>query len=233
MSQYSIASWNIRKAVGLDWRRNADRIVQVLEEIRADIVILQEADKRLGQRQGVLPLDRLKNEHGYDLAPFAENTVSHGWHGNAVLYGPRISLKNAKRLPIPSLEPRGCVSAHLETDSGHSLEVIGVHLGLTSKAREQQIGYIRQYGENLSAQTPLLVGGDFNEWRQAKKIRAKFGPDYEVISPGPSFHTANPKIALDHFVYKGDLRIHETGVHKTPLTRKASDHLPITMNFEL
>ena len=129
----------------------------------------KKADKRLGQRHGVLPLDRLKNDHGYDLAPFAENTVSHGWHGNAVLYGPRISLKNAKRLPIPSLEPRGCVSAHLETDSGHSLEVIGVHLGLTSKAREQQIGYIRHYGENMSAQTPLLVGGDFNEWRQAKK----------------------------------------------------------------
>ena len=40
-----IASYNIRKAVGLDWRRDAIRILDVLEEINADVVVLQEADR--------------------------------------------------------------------------------------------------------------------------------------------------------------------------------------------
>ena len=52
-----IASYNIRKAVGLDWRRDPDRIVDVLAEIDADVVVLQEADRRIGARAGVLPLD--------------------------------------------------------------------------------------------------------------------------------------------------------------------------------
>ena len=51
-----IASYNIRKAVGLDWRRNPGRIVDVLAEIDADVVVLQEADKRVGARAGVLPV---------------------------------------------------------------------------------------------------------------------------------------------------------------------------------
>ncbi|MEL7014297.1 MAG: endonuclease/exonuclease/phosphatase family protein, partial [Pseudomonadota bacterium] len=47
-----VTSYNIRKAVGLDWRRDAGRIVDVLGEIDADVVVLQEADKRLGARAG-------------------------------------------------------------------------------------------------------------------------------------------------------------------------------------
>lgn len=60
-----VASYNIRKAVGLDWRRDPDRIVDVLAEINADIIVLQEADRRVGTRAGVLPLDRLETEFDY------------------------------------------------------------------------------------------------------------------------------------------------------------------------
>ena len=45
----------VRKAVGLDWRRDPRRIIRVLEALDADIVALQEADKRLGSRPAVLP----------------------------------------------------------------------------------------------------------------------------------------------------------------------------------
>lgn len=51
-----VASYNIRKAVGLDWRRDTHRIADVLAEVDADVIALQEADKRLGARAGVLPL---------------------------------------------------------------------------------------------------------------------------------------------------------------------------------
>ena len=79
-----VASYNIRKAVGLDWRRDPDRIVDVLGEIDADVVVLQEADKRIGARAGVLPLDRLKTELGLTPSDVSQRPLSHGWHGNAI-----------------------------------------------------------------------------------------------------------------------------------------------------
>ena len=45
-----VASYNMRKAIGTDRRRNPERILQVLREIDADIIALQEADRRFGTR---------------------------------------------------------------------------------------------------------------------------------------------------------------------------------------
>ena len=51
----TFASYNVHKAVGVDRRRDPDRIISVLREIDADIIALQEADLRLGDRASVLP----------------------------------------------------------------------------------------------------------------------------------------------------------------------------------
>lgn len=54
-----IASDNIRKAVGLSWRRDPDRIMQVLNEIDVDVVALQEAVKRTGASHLVVIVGKL------------------------------------------------------------------------------------------------------------------------------------------------------------------------------
>ena len=54
-STLRIASYNIQKCVGLDFRRQPQRILQVIESMQADIVVLQEADKRLPPRPAALP----------------------------------------------------------------------------------------------------------------------------------------------------------------------------------
>ena len=58
--QLTFASYNIHKAVGLDRRRDPDRIIAVLNELDADVVALQEADRRVGRRESVLPLEHLE-----------------------------------------------------------------------------------------------------------------------------------------------------------------------------
>jgi len=50
-----VASYNIHKAVGTDRLRKPDRIIEVLNEIDADVVALQEADRRFGRRIAVIP----------------------------------------------------------------------------------------------------------------------------------------------------------------------------------
>ena len=50
--ELKFASYNIHKAVGTDGRRDPDRILSVLHELGADVVALQEVDRRFGRRTG-------------------------------------------------------------------------------------------------------------------------------------------------------------------------------------
>ena len=220
-----VVSYNIRKAVGLDWRRDPHRIVDVLAEIDADVVVLQEADKRIGGRDGVLPLDRLRAELDLLCADVSIRPLSHGWHGNAILLKNRFADHTTRRIDLPSMEPRGAVSLCLHHPQ---IEIIGVHLGLTTGMRRKQILALQ---DQLHDQDhPVLLAGDFNEWNAN---RIAFKEPATVVSPGPSFHAVRPKISLDRFVLSSGLRMVSSHVHHSALSRRSSDHLPIVIDFEL
>lgn len=220
-----VASYNIRKAVGLDWRRDPHRIVDVLAEIDADVVVLQEADKRIGGRNGVLPLDRLETELGLTCADVSIRPLSHGWHGNAILVKTRFTDHTARCIDLPSIEPRGAVSVRLHDPQ---IEIIGVHLGLTTGMRHKQILALQH--EMHRQDHPVLLAGDFNEWN-AKRIA--FKEPASVVSPGPSFHSARAKISLDRFVLSSGLHMVSSHVHHSALSRRSSDHLPIVIDLKL
>lgn len=219
------ASYNIRKAVGLDWRRDPNRIVDVLAEIDADIIVLQEADRRLGTRAGVLPLDRLQDELGYVLPDVTERPLSHGWHGNAVLLRNRFKGFQTSKLDLPTVEPRGAVSIQLQDPA---FEIVGAHLGLTPGMRRRQMAALEAHLR--TREHPVLLAGDFNE-RHAGKLL--FQEPSLVISPGPSFHSARPAVALDRFVLSPGLIPVRSFVHNSPLAARASDHLPVVLDFEI
>ncbi len=217
----------MRKAVGLDWKRKPERIVKILSEINADLIILQEADKRLKPRPGVLPIHQL-HQLGYKIAPLAQNPNSHGWHGNSILYRSHYSIESTHCLEVPHLEPRGSVAAIVNIPEMGKISIIGVHLGLTSKQRSKQLQFIDNHVQANWGNVPVVIGGDFNEWRP-ETIKQALGKQYELVTPGPSFHSLKPKVALDHFAIRGNLQITSSHVHVSPLSRKASDHLPIVL----
>ncbi|SLN11741.1 hypothetical protein ROA7450_00110 [Roseovarius albus] len=220
-----IASYNIRKAVGLDWRRDPERVVDVLAEIKADVVVLQEADKRIGTRAGVLPLERMSQELGYELTEVATRPQSHGWHGNAVFYRSGLRAAETTRLDVPSVEPRGVVAIEFDTPA---FTVYGVHLGLTPGMRRKQMATIAAHA--LQTEMPVIVAGDFNEWKTNLGL---FAENFDIITPGPSFHASRPSAVLDRFALRGLVRCTRSWVHKSNNARYASDHLPIVMEFEL
>lgn len=224
-----VASYNIRKAVGLDWKRDADRIMRVLHEIDADVVVLQEADKRIGQRAGVLSIEQMQKELGYGLADLSVRPKSHGWHGNAILYRTgTMHLNIAKRLELPTLEPRGAVSAVL---SKPKIEVVGVHLGLTRRTRLKQLLALKKHID--TADHPVLIAGDFNAWRYDAGVADALGAGYQMIIPGNSFHAARPVAALDRFVLKGAVDHLRCHVHHSLSAARASDHLPIVIDLDV
>ena len=55
MTTLRLASYNLQKCVGLDLRRRPDRTLGVINDLKASVVVLQEADKRLPPRPAALP----------------------------------------------------------------------------------------------------------------------------------------------------------------------------------
>lgn len=217
-----VASYNIRKCVGLDWRRDPFRIARVIAELDADIVALQESDKRLGPRPASMPPEAVA-ETG--LVPVrVENGPSLGWHGNAILARPGWPARLTHRLDLPGLEPRGALVAEIATPDGPVL-FIATHLGLDRRSRGRQVKAILDVaGPGRLART--IIVGDMNEWSDMRGL-APLERDLDLIAPGPSFHAARPIARLDRIAIGRGWRLRCSGVGRTPLARRASDHLPI------
>ena len=131
-------------------RRDPDRIMAVLHELGADVIALQECDRRLGRREPVLPRTLLEEQH-WQIAPVAVRPASMGWHGNGLLVRRGIGLVAAEPISLPTLEPRGAIMAELELD-GRRLRTVGMHLDLSGLRRRHQIrsvlGHLDQAGGN-------------------------------------------------------------------------------------
>ena len=124
----TVASYNMRKAIGTDRRRLHGRVLDVINEIDADVIALQEADRRFGGRGSAVPHDLISGKSGYKPVVFG---VSHsrllqripyghhaerllkletrniGWHGNALLVKNEVDILDFAILDLPMLEPRG------------------------------------------------------------------------------------------------------------------------------
>ncbi len=228
--QIRIASYNVRKCIGLDRRRRPDRTLEVINAIDADIVVLQEADRRLGRRPSAIPKRMLRHHSYYVPVSLATNNVSLGWHGNAILVRPSIKIITSERLDIPSFEPRGAVLAELETGAG-KLRIVGLHLGLMRRHRRRQLAVLMKL---LAARPkmPTVIAGDFNEWAHTRGLEP-LRDQFEVHAPGKSYHASRQVAALDRIAVNARCEIVQTHVHKFGAARRASDHLPIWADLEL
>ena len=214
-----VASYNIRKAMGLDRRRDPARILKVLNRIGADVVMLQEADLRLGPRPTAIPRFLIEQETDYEVADVSVNDVSIGWHGNAMLVRKGLQRGGVRRLELPGLEPRGAVLVEVE-----GISFVGAHLGLMRRFRLLQMTAIREHLSGI--ETTAFIAGDFNEWSDVRGYEP-WENDFKLVLPGRSYHAARPVAALDGFAYGNALRIERMGVMREGPARVASDHLPI------
>ena len=219
-----VASYNLHKCVGLDRRRDPHRVARVLAGLGADVIAVQEIDKRLPPRPTSLPREVIEREAGLSPAPVADTRVSLGWHGNGLLLAPSWRMVHLHRLPLPGLEPRGALIADLTGPSG-PLRVVATHLGLRRRDRQRQMTQIMA-ALNLRHHVPTVLLGDLNEWA-AQEGFAPLDPYFSVHNPGRSFHARRPVAALDRIATGPGLRVRHMGVCRSGAAGRASDHLPI------
>ncbi|MCB1405560.1 MAG: endonuclease/exonuclease/phosphatase family protein [Rhodobacteraceae bacterium] len=227
-------SYNIHKGVGSDYRRDPRRTISVIRELGADLVALQEVDRRFGDRRGVLDLRALREATGLTPVPISDRLgdLAHGWHGNLILFR-NAELEDARVITLPGLEPRGAIVADLRI-AGQPLRVIAAHLGLLKGSRLVQA---RRLADEIGADRPTVMMGDLNEWRQGpgcSLMPLKTG--LEAVHSArtvASFPARRPMLALDRIIGCARAELRDLAPLDTPLARLASDHLPIRAQIRL
>jgi len=227
-----IVSYNIHKGVGTDRRRNPERILSVLSEIDADIIALQEADRRFGPREAVLPPMMIERHSDYHVAPLNVQTDSIGWHGNSILVRKSAVIRMSDIVHLPYLEPRGAVVAEVEFATGTELRLYGMHLDLSGLWRRRQAHALLTRYAN-APDMPTLMAGDLNEWRPNGGCLLDFSRHFDFAPCGQSFPSRRPVGQLDRIMMNSRIELLDSGVHNSALARRASDHLPIWADLRI
>ncbi|HEY7435916.1 MAG TPA: endonuclease/exonuclease/phosphatase family protein [Methylomirabilota bacterium] len=223
---FTVASYNIHKCAGLDRRVDLDRIAQVLEEIDADLVGLQEVFRpqalELSERLGVQVAMGPTRER--DGLPY----------GNAVLT--RLAIRGSRTFDLsrPDREPRGGIRLDLDMPmSDGLLHVFNVHFGLKIRERREQVRMlVREHILHDELTGPRIVVGDLNEWFPGpvgRTLRRELtGPRIRRTHPAPL-----PIFPLDRIYWDRGLGVDGFRVHRSRLARVASDHLPVVARLRL
>lgn len=228
-----IASYNVHKCVGIDRKFDPERVAEVISEIDADVIAIQEADKRFGSRSGLLDLAGLERACGLVPVPIATLSSSgHGWHGNMLMIR-KGTVLNVQQLKLPGVEPRGALVVNIDFPGG-KLRVVAAHFGLLRRSRELQAKAVLA-SVAQEEEMPTVLIGDLNEWRVGR--RSSLSPLAPVFDPAagavPSFPSRFPVLALDRVLGHPHDLVAAIEVHDSPLARIASDHLPIKAHIDL
>jgi endonuclease/exonuclease/phosphatase family metal-dependent hydrolase len=225
-----VATYNVRRCIGRDGRQDPVRCFQVIQELNASVVGLQEVDGNLttGAGQELLVLARGNGyavHHGITLRrPDAD-------YGNALLTRGRILNVDLHDISVPGAEPRGVIAASFLAGDV-PFRVLVTHFGLRFGERCIQA---RRVG-SLAAEDDggvTVVLGDFNDWRPRT---ASLRPLRDVLGPAPaprSYPAHRPLLRLDRVWVRPRERLLRVEAHRTAAARLASDHLPVLAHIDL
>jgi phospholipase D1/2 len=221
-----LATWNIHGAIGRDGRHDVRRILDVLHEVDADVIALQEVAS-LGLEEGLL--QAVRADLGMHIATGRTLTRRNADYGNALLSRHPIAHSASIDLTIGGHEPRNAIDARLACGDC-DLRVVATHLGLRPSERRLQVKRL------LAALEPgplgaCVVMGDLNEWylwgRPLRWLHAKFA----AIRTPATFPARRPMLKLDRIWAHPTSALQSLRAHTSKLARVASDHLPLVATY--
>lgn len=226
-----VATYNIHRCIGMDWRHDAERVANVIRELDSDVVGLQEVDARYHIEDGDDQAEYLAGATGMTAVSGPALVHHRGSYGNAILT--RWPVKAVRRVEIGVIgrEPRAVLDVDLAV-AGIPMRVVVTHFGLRSRERRLQTEMlVRTLGPKNEGCTVLL--GDFNEWapmgHTLRRLNAVLGRSPAVRS----FPARLPTLALDRIWVSPAAALVRLHVHRSSLASRASDHLPVRGTVEL
>ena len=164
-----IATYNIHRCRGMDRRVMPGRIADVLREIDADVIALQEVVGGGPEGAGQAEAIGAALGMGWIMAPVRH--LRRHLFGNVVLS--RFPILNHAQYDLSwrTCEPRGCQRADLELGSGRVLHVYNVHLGTAVLERRYQAPRLASFVHDHRVTGPKILLGDFNEWMRGLATR--------------------------------------------------------------
>ncbi|HEY6894894.1 MAG TPA: endonuclease/exonuclease/phosphatase family protein [Rhodanobacteraceae bacterium] len=228
MTRIRFATYNMHSAVGIDQRFRPQRIADVIGELGADVVALQEV---LSPVRGFDVYAHLREATGLHLVSMTTMQLAGGTFGNALLSRWPIVDLAEHGLSVPRREPRGAIDATIGRDA-RELRVIATHLGLRAAERTEQLSRLLAI-VRAAPDLPTVLAGDFNMTRgRARELRAHVAHlgKHDALATFPSFAPALP---LDRIFALHGASIVDVAVHRSRRARVASDHLPLVATIEL
>lgn len=229
--KFRISTYNVHKCKGLDGRVSVKRIAEVLQELDADVVALQEIFGQQGEF--------LAKELGLHSA-FGENRQLAGdAYGNLVLSRYPLRSHCNYDVSVSGREKRGCLRTDVFVHS-NAVHIFNVHLGTDFFERRQQAKHLIDEAvlKSRTLEGPRIVLGDFNEWTRgtvSKTLAAEFaGTDVRTyLGRARTYPAILPVMHLDHIYYDPQLKVDHVCLHRTKTALIASDHVPLVADFRL
>ena len=239
MNRFRVATYNIHKCVGIDRKYSPERVADVLREIDADVVALQEVVCHSLAHRRDHQAEFLAEELEMDFR-LGENRLHKGGdYGNAVLSRIAIGDHTNHDITVKKYEPRGCLRTELKIDDARSIQFLNVHMGTSFFERRLQV---RKLTAEHVLDAPMMggkriVAGDFNEWTSGvttRVLRSRF----KAVDPkthlgrARTFPGIMPVVHLDHIYFDDEFSLINAFVHRSKAALLASDHIPIVAEFE-
>ncbi|MVV47649.1 endonuclease/exonuclease/phosphatase family protein [Pseudomonas sp. PB120] len=244
--RFTVLTVNTHKGfTALNRRFILPELREAVRSVSADVVFLQEvhgAHEQHPQRYSNWPSVPQYEFLADTLWPqfaYGRNAVyPAGDHGNALLSKFQIIRHDNLDVSISGHENRGLLHCVLRLPGdGPEVHAICVHLGLRETHRTEQLKLLARRLEALPSDAPVIVAGDFNDWRQRADALLKPCGLREVFAehhgkPARSFPARMPALRLDR-IYVRNLKASRPQVLTTRPWSHLSDHAPLSVEIEL
>lgn len=238
-----VMTYNAHSCVGTDGRLDHARIAEVIALYDPDVVALQELDlarMRSGRiDQAARIAEHLKMKFHFHPAL----RVKEEMYGDAILSKWPLQLRHAGDLPTVNarlaFETRGALWV-TATCGDQKVQILNTHLGLSRRERAAQVQALlgHRWLGRADCLQPVVLCGDFNALPRSAVHRSmsRWLRDAALDVPTTrrsTFPSRLPFLRLDYIFVSPDVRVLSVDTPRTPLTRLASDHLPVIADLEL
>mgnify|MGYP000078235830 CR=1 FL=1 len=245
----SLITYNIHKGFGLGKVRFLlPKMREALSTLNPDFVFLQEVQgehRRREKRIHTWPDSPQFEYIAEEIWPhflYAKNAIyQSGHHGNAILskYGfecfENINLSTFNRASRSVLHGQ----IKIGEEPQKTVHLLCVHLGLFKSERASQCRALMQrIIESIPEHEPLLMAGDFNDWRH--RLSEPLAEELDIKEAfyslegrhARSFPAIKPTLCVDRIYYRG-MKVVDVQCLQGKPWRMLSDHLPLLARFEL